>query len=157
MTRQKEDWIHMIHKMQDIRLFCSLNIRKAKNSGIASAQELDLLSRVALSAAPMTPQELSSKMGLSKSAVSRLIRHLTEQRFLEKEERPEDKRSYLVKLTEKGRKELRQTYQYYLEPVYRLRRAVGEEKFLTLTGLINESNRILQKQNRMKKQEDDIV
>ena len=41
------DWIEMMERMQDIRLFCSLHVRRAKKGGISSAQELDLLSRVA--------------------------------------------------------------------------------------------------------------
>ena len=42
------DWIEMMERMQDIRLFCSLHVRRAKKGGISSAQELDLLSRVCL-------------------------------------------------------------------------------------------------------------
>ena len=51
-------WTEMIEKMQDIRLFSSLHIRRSKNEGITSSQELDLLSRIVLSDTPLTPHAL---------------------------------------------------------------------------------------------------
>lgn len=138
------DWIEMMKKMQDIRLFASLYIRRTQKGGITSAQELDLLSRIVLSDIPLTPQELSERMGLNKSAISRLIERLERKGFFEKQYNSKDKRSYSLHITEKGNQELLQTYRYYLEPIYELRRAIGEELFMSLTGQIREANEILQ-------------
>ena len=59
---QEYNWIDMMNKMQELRLFCSLTVRGAKKEGLTSAQELDLLSRAVLSKVPLTPQEFSISM-----------------------------------------------------------------------------------------------
>ncbi len=48
-------WIEMMKKAQEIRLFTSLQIKRAQKGGITSAQELDFLSRIVLSDAELTP------------------------------------------------------------------------------------------------------
>ena len=48
-------------------------------------------------------------------------------------------------MTEAGHEELRQTYQYYLGPIYRLRREMGEENFRQLTELIRQGSEIMKK------------
>ena len=142
---QEYNWIDMMNKMQELRLFCSLTERGAKKEGLTSAQELDLLSRAVLSEVPLTQQEFSISMGLKKSAVSRLLRGLIEKKLLEKIPREEDRRSYTIRVTEAGHEELRQTYQYYLGPIYRLRREMGEENFRQLTELIRQGSEIMKK------------
>ncbi len=137
------DWIDMMEKMQEIRLFASLNLR-GRRKGAATPQELDVLSRILLSDAPLTPLELTVLIGLSKSAVSRLIESLEKKEFLGKHYSEKDKRSYTLHITEKGNLELQQTYQHYLKPVYRLRRTVGEERFESLLAQIKEANVMLQ-------------
>ena len=139
-------WTEMMENMQDIRLFSGLHIRRSKNEGITSSQELDLLSRIVLSNIPMTPHSLCSAMGLSKSAVSRLIEHLEKKEFLYKKSNPTDKRSYSLLITEKGNEELNLTYAYYLEPIYQLRRVLGDERFESLTTKIKEANELLLKE-----------
>ena len=102
------DWIEMMERMQDIRLFCSLHVRRAKKGGISSAQELDLLSRVALSGEKLTSHMLCAGMGISKPVVSRLVDSLCRKEFLEKEACAADHRSYYLCITGKGREELEQ-------------------------------------------------
>lgn len=142
---QEYNWIDMMNKMQELRLFCSLTVRGAKKEGLTSAQELDLLSRAVLSKVPLTPQEFSISMGLKKSAVSRLLRGLIEKKLLEKIPSEEDRRSYTIRVTEAGHEELRQTYQYYLGSIYRLRQEMGEENFRQLTELIRQGSEIMKK------------
>ena len=83
-------------------------------------------------------------MGISRPLGSRLIENLEQKGFLLKEVSDTDRRSYFLKITEKGGQVLKETYTYYLEPVYRLRRNLGEEKFGNLAGLIRESNESMQ-------------
>ena len=134
------DWIEMMESMQDIRHFCSLHVRRAKKGGISSAQELDLLSRVALSKEKLTSHMLCAGMGISKPVVSRLVESLCRKEFLEKEACTEDHRSYFLYITHKGQEELERTYQYYLEPLYSMRRKAGEETFGRLMELIRVAN-----------------
>lgn len=139
------DWMDMMEKMQQIRLFSSLHIR-GKREGAASPQELDVLSRIILSDAPLTPLDLTALTNLSKSAVSRLIESLERREFLFKQYNEKDRRSYTLHATEKGNKELEQACQHYLEPIYKLRRVIGEKRFESLTAQITEANDMLQKE-----------
>lgn len=91
---------------------------------------------------PLTPHSLCEKMGISRPLASRLIENLEMKGFLEKEVSEADKRSYFLRITELGSRELKGTYAYYLEPVYLLRTQMGEEKFGLLAGLLCECNRI---------------
>lgn len=142
------NWMEMMEKMQDIRLFCALHTKRPKKNGITSAQEMDLLSRIVLTDKAFTPQDLGSEMGLSKSAVSRLIDHLEKKEFLQKQYRQDDKRSYILQITKKGNLELDQTYRYYLEPVYKLEEILGAERFDALTTQIKEINHLLRNEKR---------
>lgn len=137
------DWLDMMEKMHEIRLFSSLHIR-GKRKGATSPQEIDMLSRIFISEEARTPLDLSVLMGLSKSAVSRLIESLEKKEFLEKQFSKKDKRSYTLYITEKGRQELQQAYRHYLKPIYNLRRTLGEERFNSLLTQIKEANSLLQ-------------
>lgn len=137
------DWMDMMEKMQEIRLFSSLHIR-GKREGATSPQEVDILSRMILSDVPLTPLDLAVLTGLKKSAVSRIIESLEKKELLFKQYNERDKRSYTLHTTEKGNQELKQAYHHYLEPIYRLRRTIGEERFKSLTTQIKEANDMLQ-------------
>ncbi|MDE5618947.1 MAG: MarR family transcriptional regulator [Ruminococcus sp.] len=138
------DYVDMLVKMQEIRLFASINVRRTKKGKLTSSQELDILSRIVLADSPMTPMDLSLMTGLSKSSVSQLIDKLEKKNFLTKEYSSQDKRSYILLSTDKGKTELEMTYRYYLEPIYKLRKTIGEERFETLIEKIREANDLLQ-------------
>lgn len=142
-------WMDMMEIMQDIRLFSSLHIRHSKKEGITTAQEMDLLSRIVFAKTPLTPHELTSQMGLCKSAVSRLVEHLEKKGFLVKQKSEQDKRSYVLLITEKGNQELDQTYRYYLEPVYHLKKVMGEADFALLRKQIKLANQLLQSEEKL--------
>lgn len=138
------DWIEMMNYMQNLRQFCSRNVRRTGKGSISTSQELDLLSRISLSDTPLTPHELCSCMGLGKSAVSRVIEHLEKKELLTKKPNVADKRSYLLSITAEGQKALEETYEYYLSPIYTMRRKLGEAHFMELMKLIHETNDVLQ-------------
>lgn len=139
---EQPDWIQMLEKMQDIRQFCGNHVKRVIKGGITSAQELDLLSRLALDQEARTPQLLCRGMGISKPMLSRLIEHLEQKGFVKKRVLARDKRSYELFITPMGKEELERTYSYYMEPVYRLYRAIGPEDFELLTTLIRRSNEL---------------
>lgn len=138
------DWIEMMNYMQNLRQFCSRNVRRTGKGSISTSQELDLLSRISLSDAPLTPHELCDCMGLGKSAVSRVIEHLEKKELLIKNPNVADRRSYLLSITEEGQRALEETYEYYLSPIYTMRRKLGEVHFMELMKLIHETNNVLQ-------------
>lgn len=137
---EKAEWMVMMEKMQEIRHFCGNYTHRYIEGAISSAQELDLLSRAELSGERLTPQRVCQDMGISKALGSRLIRQLIAKGLLEKENSECDRRSYYLVITSRGSEEVKQTYVRYLEPVYHLRRTLGEEKFSMLMGLIREAN-----------------
>ena len=51
-------------------------------------------------------------------------------------------------MTEAGHEELRQTYQYYLGSIYRLRQEMGEENFRQRTELISQGIEIMKKNSQ---------
>lgn len=135
----------MMEQMQRIRLFARLNVRRKRQSEHFSAESLDLLSRVAMAKEPLTPLLLSKQTGLTKPMVSKLIEDLSRKGFLKKEKDQRDKRSYFLILTKEGQTELETTYQYYLEPVYKIWRSLGEDRFGELMELIDLANSAAQK------------
>ena len=46
------DWIYMMQRMQEIRLFARFNVRRKRHSEQFSSEALDLLSRIALAGEP---------------------------------------------------------------------------------------------------------
>lgn len=135
-----EKWMESMEKLGAVRLFSSLYVKKSRKGALTSAQEIDLLFRTALAKEPLTPLDLSYAMGIRKNAVSRLIEDLTKKHLIQKIECKEDKRSYYLKITESGKKELDDTYYYYMEPFYELQKNLGEEDFDTLMRLIHKAN-----------------
>lgn len=138
--KKDENWIEAMKNLGDIRLFCSLHLKKTRKGALTSAQEVDMLFRVALSSNPITPLELSHAMGISKTIVSRLIESMAGKKLIEKVYNKVDKRSYFLKITEEGKEELDSMYYYYLDPLYELQENLGKESYQQLMKLINMAN-----------------
>ena len=134
------DWKYMMEKMQDIRLFSRTMIRRATKEYKISAEQLELLSKLSISKERMTPMDLSKIMGVNKTIISRIIEQLSSNGYLIKERDENDKRSYFVYITEKGNKQVNLIYNYYLHPIYELRRRLGEEEFLEFMKYIEKAN-----------------
>lgn len=145
----QEKWMQMMAYMQDIRLFSSLHVRRTQQARLPSAQELDLLSRVALAEQPLTPLALSRSMGVTKPLVSRLLERMQARGFLQKEPAAADKRSYNLRVTAAGTAELERTYAYYLEPVYQLQRGLGQDDFDRLMVLLRKANTVMQEKEKV--------
>ncbi|MBP2025072.1 MarR family winged helix-turn-helix transcriptional regulator [Peptoniphilus stercorisuis] len=134
-----EKLIEMLKNMQELRIFCN-NISQRNIEGkVVSMQELDLLSRVNMSK-NITSLELCNSMNLSKPAVSRLINRLIKKGLLKKERSEEDKRVYYLKLTNEGIEETKNVYLYYLDPLLKIKDAIGDNEFEKLINLIKLSN-----------------
>ena len=71
-TEKDQNWREMIRKQGELRHFGSMAIRKSSKGDMVSAQEVDLLFRIALSVGMMTPGQLALDMGVSKTIISRL-------------------------------------------------------------------------------------
>lgn len=135
-----KNWKEAMEQLGKIRRFSSLYVKKTRKDALTSAQEVDLLFRVALAKELLSPFQLSHQMGISKTAVSRLIENLCKKQLVEKLKKKEDQRSYALKITEAGKEELNSVYHYYLEPLYKLRENLEEENFQIFLDLIQKAN-----------------
>ena len=57
-------------------------------------------------------------------------------------------------ITQQGTQELAQTYRYYLEPVYHLKKVMGFEEFERLTSQIKLANELLRTEKAEECQEE---
>lgn len=134
------NWIYMLEKMQNIRYFSRIMIRRATKEYQIPAEHLDLLSQLAVKKEKMTPMTLSKIMKVNKTIISRIIEQLNNKGYLIKTKDENDKRSYFVSITELGEEQLKNIYKHYLGPIYDLRRKLGEDDFSKLMSCIEEVN-----------------
>ena len=131
-TEKDKYWREMIRKQGELRHFGSMAIRKSSKGDLVSAQEVDLLFRVALSGGMMTPGQLAADLGVSKTIISRLIDSL-------------EKKALII--TDDGKEEVDRMYYYYLDPLYTLREQMTSDDFEKLFRLIEAANTILSNAN----------
>lgn len=134
------DCIYMIEKMQEISLFSRQIIHRATKEYEIPAQHLDLLSQLLIHKEGLTPMQLSKIMGVNKTIISRVIDKLNKGGYVIKTKDEIDKRSYIVSITELGIEKVDKIYTYYLSPIYKLRKVLGNEEFSKLMSYIQKAN-----------------
>lgn len=102
--------------MQEMRVFNRLILYQRSLIEL-STNELDLLSRIAISEKLLSAKELLDQMSSNKVIISRLIKKLISEGFLIKVENLQDERSYYLKITEKGKKILEKDYEKIILPI----------------------------------------
>lgn len=138
--KNEPEWMQQMKLTEEIRRFASLYIQKAAKGSPYSAQEIDALFQLEIEHGLLTPLALSRKMGISKALVSRLIERLRNKGVIEKVFSDHDKRSYCLKLTQKGRDTLHSAYLYYIAPLKTLEDKLGADQFHLLFQLITLAN-----------------
>ena len=134
-------WLDMLDCQQQLHYF-SRELLSRSREGNLTVSQLELLSLLYLKPEENTPLVLSRESGMKKEAVSRCIRQLEEKDCIRKEKHPSDERSVLLTLTEEGRAQLQASYRPILEPLYALKRQMGED-FDALFALIAKANRLM--------------
>ena len=134
-------WLDMLDCQQQLHCF-SRELLSCGSERTLTVSQLELLSLLYLKPEENTPLSLSRESGMKKEAVSRCVRQLEEKGCISREKHPRDERSFLLTLTEKGREELQASYRPILEPLYALRRQMGED-FDALFALIAKANRLM--------------
>ena len=143
---EKKEFIYMMEKMNEVRLFSRSLIIHSTIKNKRTAQEYDLLSQLVLHNEGMTPANLSKAMYLNKTIVSRLVDKLNKDGYVIKKQDEYDKRSYSVFITEYGKEELFKIYELYLSPINELRLKLGDEEFFNLISCIEKANKIMNKE-----------
>lgn len=141
MLKTKDpEWIQKMKLTEEVRRFATLYVQKTPKNSSYSAQEVDALFRIEIENGLLSPLELSHKMGVSKTIVSRVIDRLYAKEVIEKVHSANDKRSYYLKLTSKGYDTLKSAYLYYIQPLKVLEDKLGAGQFETLFQLIGLAN-----------------
>ena len=143
---EKKEFIYMMEKMNEVRLFSRSLIIHSTIKNKRTAQEYDLLSQLVLHNEGMTPANLSKAMYLNKTIVSRLVDKLNKDGYVTKKQDEYDKRSYSVFINEYGKEELFKIYELYLSPINELRLKLGDEEFFNLISCIEKANKIMNKE-----------
>ena len=123
------NWKQLCKYMQEMRVFNRLILYQRSLIEL-STNELDLLSRIAISEKLLSAKELLDQMSSNKVIISRLIKKLISEGFLIKVENLQDERSYYLKITEKGKKILEKDYEKIILPISVLEKKMGEKDFI---------------------------
>lgn len=142
-----KELIAKLKDMQELRVFASEILQRGFENSITTRQEFDLLTRLKLSKVELTSLELSDKMELPKSNISRLVNALSKKGLIEKVKSEQDGRIYYLKLTDIGTSELNKTYENYLSPLFEIENNLGEEQFNLLLNIIKELNINMRKED----------
>ena len=125
------NWKQLCKYMQEMRVFNRLILYQRSLIEL-STNELDLLSRIAISEKLLSAKELLDQMSSNKVIISRLIKKLISEGFLIKVENLQDERSYYLKITEKGKKILEKDYEKIILPISVFRKKDGRKRFYRL-------------------------
>ena len=136
------NWKQLCKYMQEMRVFNRLILYQRSLIEL-STNEIDLLSRIAISEKLLSAKELLDQMSSNKVIISRLIKKLISEGFLIKVENLQDERSYYLKITEKGKKILEKDYEKIILPISVLEKKMGEKDFIDFMNQISNSNKIL--------------
>lgn len=144
-----KELIEKLKDMQELRVFASEILQRGFENSITTRQEFDLLTRLKLSKVELTSLELSNKMELPKSNISRLVNALSKKGLIEKVKSEQDGRIYYLKLTDIGISELNKTYENYLSPLFEIENNLEEEQFNLLLNIIKELNINMRKEDEV--------
>lgn len=146
------DWEQVCKYTQEMRVFNRLILHQRSLLKL-STNEIDLLSRIAISKKLLSSKDLLTQMSSNKVILSRLIKKLIEEGYIKKIENLKDERSYYLEITEEGRNILKKDYEKIILPIEVLKENMGEKDFENFMNQISEANEILK--NYYKSKESD--
>lgn len=135
----KNEWLKMLIYQQELHHFSRTLLAQRKEQTL-TVSELEILTVLYSEAQKNTPLALTHETGMKKEAVSRCLKQLFDKGCIQKEQHPEDKRSYTLLLTDTGIRELTENYSYILKTMFELKKMMGED-FDDLFSRIEDANR----------------
>ncbi len=136
------DWKQYCFYMQEISVFNRLLLHQRSLLEL-STNEIDCLSRIALSKELLSASEVIEQMSSNKVSLSRIIKRLLKYGYLLKVNNPNDSRSYYLKITPKGKKVLKKDYEKLILPIKILSDSMEDKQFLEFMNQISHMNQIL--------------
>ncbi len=127
---------------ETVSMFCRLNINIKKDLPIRSS-EMGLLILIHKSDESVTPVMAADFFKVRKPMITTMVSNLIKNGYIEKILSLDDKRSYSLKLTEKARELVNDTYSEYMKTMELLRQKLGATDFDKLVALLKKSNSIL--------------
>ncbi len=106
--------------------------------------EMGVLNIVAETQGPHTSVMLAELLGVSKPMITAHLTSLSEKGYITKEQSPEDRRVYFVRLTDKAWELVEDAKTDLNQQLELLMNGLGEDKFDELVALAQEANRILE-------------
>ena len=125
-----------------IALFCRININTKRELPIRSS-EMGLLIFIVKEEGEHTPLEISEFFKVTKPMVTAMVNSLVKKEYITKVKSSVDKRSFIVKPTEKAVSIVNKTYNEYFKNMQTLRTCLGNHEFSELIELLTKANSIL--------------
>ncbi len=132
----------LIKAAEVISLFCRININTRRELPIRSS-EMGLLIFLVKEQCEHTPLMISEFFKVTKPMVTAMVHSLVKKEYVIKVPSLIDKRSFMIKPTEKAILLVNETFDEYYKNMQLLKDVLGSKKFEDLTKLLNEANEIL--------------
>lgn len=126
-----------------IGMFCRLNMKLKRDLPIR-ASEMGVLIYTSKQETEVTPLMISQFFKISKPSVTSMINTLLRISYLEKLSSLVDKRSYSLKITNKGRNLVESTFNEYHKSIELMINGMGESDYMELIRLLSKANQILE-------------
>ena len=124
---------------ETVSMFCRLNINVKKDLPIRSS-EMGLVILIHKSDKPLTPVMAADFFKVKKPMITTMVSNLLKHGYIEKISNLEDKRSFSLKLTEKAKLLIDDTYSEYMKTMELLRHKLGSIDFDKLITLLEKAN-----------------
>lgn len=144
-TNYMEDRMNqkLLNSADSIGLFCRLHLN-AKIKLPIRPSEMGVLIYIHREDQPVSPLMISEFFKMAKPSVTPILNSLRKLDYIEKIPSIEDKRSYTLKITSKGRELVEDNFKEYLKSISHLEEKMGEQQFREFINLINQANEILE-------------
>ena len=116
-----------------------------------TTNELDILTLIVLENGQLTPNRVSQKLNIKKESVSRTLKKMIENGFVEKKVNKQDERSCYLVITEEAKTILDENYRLLLKPYYYIEEKIGTN-FDHLINNIEATNQLLNEFNFKEKE-----
>ena len=127
--------LNIIKGADAIGMFCRLHMNTKRNLPIRPS-EMGVLIFTQKQSAAVTPLMISQFFKITKPSVTALVTSLVKDGYLTKELSDADKRSYALRITEKGNDLVDSTFVEYYKSIEILKDNMGEEKFAKFIELV---------------------
>ena len=123
--------------------FCRYQLVAKRNLPIRSS-EMGLLILISKQTNPITPLDISEFFHIAKPTVTEMITHLIITEHLVKIRSDEDRRSFNLEITPKGKTLVESALVDYLKSMEILRTGLGDVEYQALMSLLQKANRIFE-------------